>query len=148
MARSALSELQVVKQIIGVTGTALAACLAVGLSYLAFNWSKELGRPPKPRYSTQAALLGATTERAADTLRRHGHVLAAPLTCQDLPGVTPQKLRLSCNGKTTARRQVQVIATAELPQRTEYYTILVNGRPLVQNSRCLGIDCDKKRDKD
>ncbi|HEY7487309.1 MAG TPA: hypothetical protein VH912_22830 [Streptosporangiaceae bacterium] len=41
-------------------------------------------------------------------------------------------------------RAVQVFAAAEDKTKDQYFTILVNGRPVVQNAGCLGADCRKK----
>lgn len=144
----ATGQLTAVKLIIGTVIALATAGIATGVGYIALVGNGGQGQPPKPRYTTQAALLGATPIRAADALREHGHDLTGPLVCRDLPGVTARRLRLTCAGTTTTRRNVQVIAAADVSRRAEYYTILVGGRPLVQNVTCLGADCHRKRSTD
>lgn len=125
--------------------TVAGAAIVGGAGYLLLDAPGGRGTPPEPRYTTQAALLGATPVRAADTLRARGFALRAPLVCRDLPGATRKNLRLTCSGSTTGKRRVQVIASAEVAREAQFFTILVNGRPLVQNVSCLGADCSSRR---
>jgi hypothetical protein len=96
------------------------------------------------RHKTQASLLAATPAIAGDELRSRGHYLANPLACDNMPGFTKRRMRVSCLGKTTDNKRVQVLGAAEDRVKEEYFTILVNGRPMVQNAHCLGPDCRKK----
>lgn len=116
-----------------------AICAAVFGLLMVFG-GKEL------RHKTQTALLAATPVTAGDELRSRGLYLARPLACQSMPGFTKRRMRVSCLGRTTDAKRVQVIAAAEDRVKQEYFTILLNGRPLVQNVHCLGADC--RRDKD
>ena len=93
------------------------------------------------RYKTQAALLRAVPTTAADELRARGVRLAAPLSCTSMPEASKEKLRVACTGRAAGKQPIQVIAAGETETQEHYYTILVNGRPLVQNADCLGADC-------
>ncbi|NDU75931.1 hypothetical protein GWI34_25365 [Actinomadura sp. DSM 109109] len=92
-------------------------------------------------YETQAALRKALPANAAAELREHGVRLAAPLRCADLPGWTRDKMRVSCTGMTSDEKPVEVIGSGERQAHRNYYTILVDGRPVVENATCLGADC-------
>ncbi|MWK34303.1 hypothetical protein GEV43_09775 [Actinomadura sp. J1-007] len=120
----------------------VAAVLMVGaaaaVAYVTLIDSKEL------RYKTQASLRGALPTAAAAELRARGISLKTPLSCTDVPGWTKRKMRASCTGTTDDKRTVHVIGSGEDATRANYYTILVGGRPLVQNATCLGGDCKKK----
>jgi hypothetical protein len=93
------------------------------------------------RYETQAALLRAVPATAADELRARGVRLTAPLSCTSLPEANMAKMRVACTGRTAGNQPVKVIAAGESEIKEHYFTILVNGRPLVQNAACLGADC-------
>ena len=97
------------------------------------------------RYGTQAALLAAMPGTATGELKARGVALSAPLGCWDMPEATPKNLRVACEGRSTTARRVQVIGAAETKAVTQYFTILVDGRPLVQNVSCLGADCHAKK---
>lgn len=127
-----------VKTFLRVGIPCLVVALAIGIGFLLFGSHKEL------RYSTQAALLQAVPGTATDELRAHGVRLTAPLACASMPGYTPKKMRVACTGKAAGNRPVQVIAAAEKKTKDQYFTILVGGRPVVQNADCLGADCHKK----
>jgi hypothetical protein len=120
---------------------AAVAALAVGgaIVYFASSDDKE------PRHKTQAALRTAVPALAAAELKARGHALSGPLKCQDMPGWTQRKMRVRCAGTTTDRKPVQVIGAAERAGSQEFFTILVDGRPLVQNVPCLGSDCRADR---
>ncbi|MES9537475.1 MULTISPECIES: hypothetical protein [unclassified Actinomadura] len=98
------------------------------------------------QYKTQSALRKALPVTAAAELHKHGVRLGAPLRCADLPGWTKKRMRVACTGMTADRKPVQVIGTGEQEKRRNYYTILVDGRPVVENASCLGADCVKKDD--
>ncbi|SFQ33271.1 hypothetical protein SAMN04489713_12799 [Actinomadura madurae] len=95
-------------------------------------------------YKTQAALRNALPVTAAAELRERGVTLASPLKCADLPGWTKTKMRVSCHGTTSDKRPVEVIGSGEQRTKKSYYTILVGGRPVVENAPCLGADCAKE----
>jgi hypothetical protein len=122
---------------LGLAGLAVLGAVAA-IAYVFLTDSKEL------RYPTQSALRGALGATAADELRSRGIALRKDLTCQDLPGWTKLKLRAGCHGSTADKKPVQVIGTGEDETREHHYTILVDGRPVVENARCLGADCRKR----
>lgn len=148
MRRFATGQLTAVKFIIGTVLALATAGIICGVGYIALVGDDERGPRSKLRYPTQTALRAATPARASDALREHGHDLNAPLECHDLPGVTRRDLRLTCGGTTTESRPVQVIAAADVSRGEEYYTILVSGRPVVQNVTCLGADCRRRLSAD
>jgi hypothetical protein len=121
---------------IGIPAAVVAVLGVIGLVW--FLSAKEL------RYGTQAALLRAVPTTAAAELRARGVRLAKPLSCASMPGATKKKMRVSCTGKTPQNQPIEVIASGEDETQDHYFTILVNGRPLVQNADCLGTDCQKK----
>lgn len=125
------------KILIGAAAGVVAVGAAGGAAYFVF-FDKEL------RYQTQAELRAATPQLATAELRARGHTLSAPLACRDMPGWTKQKMRVRCDGRTTRRERVQVLGAAEDKVKEEYFTILLNGRPVVQNAGCLATDCPKK----
>ncbi|GLZ14444.1 hypothetical protein Acsp04_46790 [Actinomadura sp. NBRC 104425] len=94
-----------------------------------------------PRYGSQEELRRVLPRTAADELRARGIGLLGALRCRDIPGWTEDRLRVGCEGVTGDRRPVQVIGTGDERTRRNYFTILVDGRPLVENSTCLGEDC-------
>ncbi|MGK5550929.1 hypothetical protein ACSNOI_04885 [Actinomadura kijaniata] len=96
------------------------------------------------RYPTQARLRGGVPRAATAELQARGVALNSGLTCQDMPGWTKEKLRVACTGQAAGNKRVQVIATGEESTRDHYYTILVDGRPVVENAHCLGPDCKVK----
>lgn len=118
-------------------GVALAG-LAVGLGFLLTGSDKQL------EYRTQAALLRAVPVIAAAELRARGVRLTAPLACTSMPEATKLKTRVSCTGVAQGRQAVQIVAAGQLRTRDQYYTILVGGRPVVQNAACMGADCRHK----
>jgi hypothetical protein len=113
----------------------IVLALAGGVSYLALSGGKEL------KYKTQTALRTALPVTAAAELKQRGVTLAGPLKCADLPGWTKERLRVSCTGTTADRKRVDVLGTGETRTATSNYTILVGGRPVVENASCLGADC-------
>ncbi|GAA2435848.1 hypothetical protein GCM10010191_58230 [Actinomadura vinacea] len=123
----------------GITGLVLAG-VAAGIAYVLLTDSKEL------RYPTQAALRASLAGSATDELRKRGITLGKALSCQDMPGWNKLKLRAGCHGTTADKRAVQVIGTGEDRTKAHHYTILVDGRPVVQNADCLGNDCRLKAD--
>jgi hypothetical protein len=118
-----------------VTGMVVAGAVAA-IAFVLMADSKEL------RYPTQAALRDSLAVTATDELRRRGIRLASALKCNDLPGWNNLSLRVGCEGTTTDRRPVQVIGTGEDRTKAHHFTILVDGRPVVQNAGCLGTDCN------
>jgi hypothetical protein len=95
------------------------------------------------QYKTQSALRRAMPVTAAAELHQRGVTLASPLKCADLPGWTKTKMRVSCTGTTSDQKPVEVLGTGEQDTHKSYDTILVNGRPIVENASCLGADCRK-----
>ncbi|WP_232384958.1 hypothetical protein [Actinomadura violacea] len=95
-------------------------------------------------YKTQAALRKALPAKAADELTVRGLSLQSPLKCEDLPGWTKQRMRVSCSGTTADNKQVRVLGSGEESSKRNYFTILVDGRPVVENAQCLGASCHKK----
>lgn len=93
------------------------------------------------RYPTQDLLLGAVPTTAQAELGAKGHQLAEPLSCQNMVEATKENMLVSCTGTTSANLPVQVFGAAMEKSKHEYYTILVSGKPLVKNARCLGADC-------
>ncbi|NVI90373.1 hypothetical protein [Actinomadura sp. BRA 177] len=113
----------------------LVLVVAGGAAYLALSGGKEL------KYKTQAALRKALPVTAAAELHQRGVTLAAPLKCEDLTGWTKERLRVSCSGKTSDKKPVEVLGSGDKKTAKTYYTILVDGRPVVENASCLGADC-------
>ncbi|MFC9976259.1 hypothetical protein ACFVH6_35740 [Spirillospora sp. NPDC127200] len=109
--------------------------VAAGIAYLTLTDRKEL------RYETQTRLRNALGATASTELRARGVSLPDGLACADMAGWSKEKLRASCTGRTADRRPVQVIGAGERRTSDHYYTILVGGKPVVQNARCLGEDC-------
>jgi len=125
-----------VRLLIGAIAAAIIATVGVGvLAYSAMTDEKEL------RHPTQAQLRRALPELAAAELKARGHPLKSPLTCTDMAGWTARKMRVQCTGQTAAGLPVEVYGAAEKDTVTEYFTILVDGRPVVQNAPCLAADC-------
>ncbi|TDD84075.1 hypothetical protein E1293_13625 [Actinomadura darangshiensis] len=123
--------------ILGAAG--LLVLIAVGGgAYLLLSGRDEL------QYKTQAALRKALPVTAAAELHKRGVDLGSPLKCDDLPGWTKKKMRVSCTGTTSDKKPVKVLGSGEEETHKAYYTILVDGRPVVQNASCLGADCVRK----
>jgi hypothetical protein len=128
-----------VKVYIGALGALILVGCAVAIGYLIlFAHQKEL------RYHNQAQLLRAIPITATAELRARGVTLSGPLRCWNMREATPKKMRVACTGKTPKDEKIQVIGAAEVKVQEEYYTILVEGRPLVRNVGCLGADCHPK----
>jgi hypothetical protein len=108
---------------------------AGGAAFLALSGGDEL------KYKTQAALRKALPVTAAAELHQRGVTLAAPLKCEDLAGWTKERLRVSCSGRTSDKKPVEVLGSGDKKTAKTYYTILVDGRPVVENASCLGADC-------
>jgi hypothetical protein len=123
---------------VGIPCIAIALALAVGLGFLLFGSHKQLS------YRTQAALLRAVPVTAAAELRARGVRVTTPLACTSMPEATKKKMRVACTGMAQGRKAVQVVAAGETRTQDQYYTILVGGRPVVQNAACLGADCRHK----
>ncbi|GGU06728.1 hypothetical protein GCM10010177_77530 [Actinomadura citrea] len=123
-----------------ILGSAALLVIAAvgGGAFLLLSGGEEL------HYKTQAALRKALPVTAAAELHQHGVRLGAPLRCADLPGWTKKKMRVSCTGMTSDEKPVEVIGSGEQETRRNYYTILVDGRPVVENASCLGADCRKQ----
>lgn len=121
----------------GAAGLLVLAAAGAGAAYLTLSGGDEL------RYRTQAALRGALPATAAAELHDRGVRLEAALTCTDLPGLTAGKLGATCTGTTEDDRPVQVLGTGDLETDRSFYTILVDGEPLVENVACLGADCHR-----
>ncbi|TMQ95856.1 hypothetical protein ETD83_21975 [Actinomadura soli] len=93
------------------------------------------------KYQTQSALRRAMPVTAAAELQQRGVTLASPLKCEDLPGWTKTKMRVSCTGTTSDKKPVEVLGSGEQETSKNNYTILVDGQPVVENASCLGADC-------
>jgi|SRR5437868_1249858 len=111
---------------------------SAGIAYLVLSSGDDL------QYKTQAALRNALPATAAAELRSRGVTLTSPLTCRDLPGWTKHKMRASCTGTSTGKQDVLVLGSGEEKTGKAYYTILVDGRPVIQNTPCLGTDCQRQ----
>lgn len=94
-------------------------------------------------YETEGALRAATSRAAPQELAARGHRLAGPLTCSRQPGSTEKSIRLRCTATTSTQKPVVVLASVEHDTDDSFFTILVDGRPIVENARCLGKECDK-----
>jgi hypothetical protein len=123
---------------VGIPAIVVGLAGAVAIGFLLAGPHKQL------RYRTQAALLSAVPVTATAELHARGVRLTAPLACGSMPGATMQKMRVGCTGMAKGRRAVQVVAAGQARTRDQYFTILVAGRPVVQNAGCLGADCHKK----
>jgi hypothetical protein len=126
-----------VKILVGAVA-AVVAGVAVALVYAGFVGGKEL------RYRSQAALLAAMPAMATGELTARGMPLTAPLGCWSMPEARPKKMRVACMGQTARGKRIQVIGAAEESVKEQYFTILVDGHPVVQNAKCLGADCRRK----
>ena len=138
LVRVVMVTLRNVKYVIRIGIPCLVVAVAGVAAFLWFTSGKEL------RYKTQAALLQAVPTTAADELRARGVRLKTPLSCASMPEATIKRMRVSCTARTAGNRPVQVFAAGEAMTQDHYFTILVNGRPLVQNAACLGADCSKE----
>ncbi|MFA1543366.1 hypothetical protein [Actinomadura monticuli] len=120
-----------------ILGSAVLAVLVLagGAAFLMLSGGEEL------KYKSQAALRKALPVTAAAELHQRGVTLAGPLKCADLPGWSKERLRVSCTGTTSDKKPVQVIGSGEKETHKAAYTILVDGRPVVENASCLGADC-------
>ncbi|OLT33804.1 hypothetical protein BJF79_07800 [Actinomadura sp. CNU-125] len=94
-------------------------------------------------YKTQSEMRGAMPSMAAAELKARGVTLAGPLDCEGVPGWTNQRLRVSCTGTTTDKKPVEVLGSGQMQTQDAYYTILVDGQPLVENLACMGDGCQK-----
>jgi hypothetical protein len=128
-----------VKVFIGIVAGLLAAGIAAALVYVSYFDHRDL------RYGSEGALLAAMPGTAAAELTAHGVALSEPLGCWGLPEATPKKLRVACEGRSTKAHRVQVLGAAEKKTVQQFFTILVDGKPLVQNAGCLGADCHSKK---
>jgi hypothetical protein len=122
-----------------VSGLVVLGAVAA-LAFVLLADRKEL------RYPTQAALRGSLAGTAAAELRARGIALGTKLTCTDISGWSEPRMRAGCHGSTADKRPVQVIGTGEDSTKTHHFTILVDGRPVVENAACLGPDCHRKAD--
>jgi hypothetical protein len=127
-----------VKVYIGALGALILVGCAIAIGYITLADHREL------RHHTQAQLLQAIPGTATAELRARGLTLSKPLNCWSMAGATPKKMRVACAGQTIRSERIQVIGAAESKVQEEYFTILVDGRPLVQNAGCLGADCHAK----
>jgi hypothetical protein len=127
-----------VKVLIGSVVALLLVGVGLSVAYIAHLHRKEL------RYKTQDTLLRAMPATATAELQARGYPLSAPLQCRSMPDATRKKMRVACTGSSPKAKLIQVIGAAETKVQEQYFTILVNGRPLVQNVSCLGADCHPK----
>lgn len=125
--------------VLGAVAALLVAGVAVALVCVGSYDQKGL------RYESQAALLAALPAAATAELSSHGLRLASPLGCWTMPEATPAKLRVACSGQTVRGKGVQILGSSEQNVKEQFFTILVEGRPLVQNAACLGADCRARR---
>ena len=56
----------------------------------------------------------------------------------------PRPSQAGCTGTTADNKQVKVLGSGEQEAKRNYFTILVDGRPVVENAQCLGASCHKK----
>lgn len=129
--------LQMDRKKILILGAAVLLALALAggaVAYLVFGGEKLT-------YETQPALRKALPVTAAAELSRRGVELAEPLRCVDLPGRTEDKLRVSCSGTTSDKQPVTVFGSGNRKTAESHYTILIAGKPIVENAPCLGADC-------
>jgi hypothetical protein len=118
--------------------TALATALVATLAVLASGCGgKEL------LYSTEGALLNAITRAGPQELAARGHQITGRLSCTRQPGSTKESIRLRCTGTTVAKKPVIVLAAVEHATEDEFFTILVDGHPVLENARCLAQECKK-----
>ncbi|MEO3787138.1 hypothetical protein ABGB12_27750 [Actinocorallia sp. B10E7] len=122
------------KILIASIAAAIVAGLGVAVAVI-------LTRGDAVRYGTQTAMLKALPAAAKAELDARGKRLAQPLVCQSMPEATRDKLLVRCTGTTVDKQPVQVFGATLPTLKTEYYTILVAGEPLVKNAGCLGTDC-------
>lgn len=115
---------------------AAAACVGIAVAAAALLLGGGI------RYESQAAMLKRMPAVAKAELTTRGQHLAGPLVCESMEGASQEKLLVRCSGETTARKPVRVFGAAMAKPQREYYTILVDGRPLVKNAPCLGADCE------
>ena len=124
-----------------ILGSSVAAALVLaGIAAAAIvllTGGKELP------YQTQSQLRGAMPSMAAAELKARDVTLAGPLECEGVPGWTKERLRVSCTGTTTDNKPVEVLGSGQMRTQDSYYTILVDGRPLVENVACLGNGCQQ-----
>jgi hypothetical protein len=98
-------------------------------------------------YETESSLLRATSKFAPQELATRGYRLAGQLSCGRQPGSAEGSIRVKCTGATSTRKPVIVLASVEQESEDEYFTILVDGQPVVENARCLAQECRRlKRD--
>jgi hypothetical protein len=123
-----------------ILGTAVLLVLlaAGGAAWLMVTSGGDL------QYKTQAALRKALPTKAADELTVRGLKLQSPLKCENLPGWTKNRMRVSCSGTTADNKQVKVLGSGEQESKKNYFTILVDGHPVVENAQCLGAACHKQ----
>ncbi|MCD0447715.1 hypothetical protein LO762_00670 [Actinocorallia sp. API 0066] len=122
------------KILIGALSAALVLGLAVAIP-LAL-------RGEGTRHADQAAMLRAVPAAAKAELGGRGQPLEGALACESMEGASADRLLVRCTGQTAAKKPVHVFGAAMPSARREYYTILVDGRPLVKNAPCLGADCE------
>ncbi|WP_433333164.1 hypothetical protein [Spirillospora sp. CA-294931] len=127
-----------VKALVAGCVVLLVLGIGAGVAYAALVDTKEL------RYKTQAALRTALPGLASHELRARGVALKAAPVCADIAGWTKERMRASCTATTASGDPVKVIATGDDATRHHSYTVLVDGRPVIENARCLGPDCQKK----
>ncbi|MBO2447334.1 hypothetical protein J4573_09575 [Actinomadura barringtoniae] len=116
----------------------LVAGGGAAIAYVTLFSGKEL------RYATQNQLRASMMTTGIDELKTRGVTLDRSLSCTDMPGWTKLKMRVTCTGATADHKTVEIIGTGEDTKQENYYTVLVGGRPVVQNANCLGADCRKK----
>lgn len=109
--------------------------LAAALVTLATGCGKEL------LYETESSLLRATAKFAPQELATRGHQLTGRLRCGRQPGSAEGSIRVKCTGTTSTHKPVIVLASVELDSEDEYFTILVDGEPVIENARCLAQEC-------
>ncbi|WP_460364891.1 hypothetical protein [Actinocorallia lasiicapitis] len=119
--------------IAGVGGMIVTALVVAVAMVFVFNSSV--------RYETQAQMLASVPTSAGAELDGRGTKLSGPLTCTTLPESNAKKWLVGCEGETTGAKSVQVFGATLVDDEREYYSILVDGKPVVKNARCLGADC-------
>lgn len=94
-------------------------------------------------HSTERSLLGAASRYAPQELTARGYQMTNKLACARQPGSTKNSIRIRCTGVTKAKKPVIVLAAVEKETEDEYFTILVDGRPVIENARCLAQECKR-----
>lgn len=97
-------------------------------------------------HTTERSLLSAINRHVPQELAGRGHQFTGRLACARQPGSRKESIRVRCTGATKTKKPVIVLASIEEETEDEFFTILVDGRPVVQNVRCLAQDCKRLKE--